>query len=285
MQPITDKVTFPGQLCCLMTALVGVFPATFVYTTFIVFCNPLISTTTTTKSCAKTCLLQIECQVVLLLLKHYYLNYLTYNDRNIGIKVALALCLGGNDFYPKSHQISHETVLKLMMESTQFRQNLFIVGEHNSINKQLLVQFYKALYGPTKHQGRNMSYDTVRALTIGKTEDESKTGGFRTNDPRRWLPPESAIHKLGELLELQIRYLETAGRHDAHMPNFLDSSCLVKTTSGEIEYNFGPYSQFSALSDLPVVLKTQKATKRQLNWTPQRGARRKRQLFSSTPKK
>ena len=64
----------------------------------------------------------------------------SFGDQNIGIKVALALCLGGNDFYPKSHQISDETVVKAVTENSQSMQNLFSIGENISINKQVLVQ-------------------------------------------------------------------------------------------------------------------------------------------------
>ena len=209
----------------------------------------------------------------------------SFQDQNIGIKVALALCLGGNDFYPKSHQISHETVVKEVTENPQFRQNLFNITESISIDKQVLIQLYKALYCPKKFQGHSLSYENVRALTIGKKDDESKKGGFKTNNPRRWLPPESVVDRLGELFQLQIDYYETAGKHDAKMPDFLGSSCLTKTSAGEVEYDFGPEAKFKALTELPDVKRVKKTTKRQLNDTPQRGARRKHQLIASTPKK
>ena len=66
-----------------------------------------------------------------------------------------------------------------------------------------------------------MTYNNVRALTIGKTEDPSRKGGFNTNDPRRWLPPESAIANIAELFQLQIEYMETAGTHNAVLPSFI----------------------------------------------------------------
>ena len=209
----------------------------------------------------------------------------SFEDPDIGIKVALALCLGGNDFYPKSHQISHETVVKAVTENSQFRLNLFNIAEHISISKTVLVQLYKTLYCPKKFQGHCLSYENVRALTIGKKKDESKKGGFQTNNPRRWLPPESVVDRLGELFQLQIDYLETAGKHDAEMPNFLQSSCLTKSTEGEVEYDLGPEAKFTALTELPDVKRVKKPTKRQLNITPQRGPQRKYTLIASTPKK
>ena len=209
----------------------------------------------------------------------------SFDDQTIGIKVALALCLGGNDFFPKCHQVSHETVVKAVTENTHFRQNLFSIAEGVRINIPVLVELYKALYCPKKFQGHSLSYENVRALTIGKIADESRNGGFRTNNPRRWLPPESCIERLGELFQLQIDYIETAGKHDAKMPDFLRSSCLTKTSTGEVEYDLGPEAKFTALKDLPEVKRVRKTTKRQLNDTPQRGARRKHQLIASTPKK
>lgn len=35
-----------------------------------------------------------------------------YNDRTMGMKVAVGLCMGGNDFVPKFYLISHSTVLQ-----------------------------------------------------------------------------------------------------------------------------------------------------------------------------
>ena len=40
-----------------------------------------------------------------------------YKDSFIGRKLASGLCLGGNDFYPKCHQVSHQIMLKLFIEN------------------------------------------------------------------------------------------------------------------------------------------------------------------------
>ena len=52
-----------------------------------------------------------------------------YHDEHIGVKVALPLCLGGNDFFPKFHQISHETIIKTVIDDQQFRASLFKVAD------------------------------------------------------------------------------------------------------------------------------------------------------------
>lgn len=207
-----------------------------------------------------------------------------YHDRDIGLKIALGLCLGGNDFMPKCHQISHETVLNLLIENDFFRQNLVVNVGNVQLNYEVFKAFFKTLYCPKRYLCHNMSYEEVRAITIGKSEDQSKLGDYNTNDPRRWLPPESAIEKLADLFHLQIQYLETAGNHSIEMPDFLGPGCLVKNNTGEIEYNFGPHAHFESFVDLPVTVST-KGKKRSHATTPQHGARRKRHFMASTPKR
>ena len=97
----------------------------------------------------------------------------------------------------------------------------------------------------------------------------------------------SALHRLYELMQLKVQYLETAGNHAACLPSFLSTSCLQKNSCGEIEYNFGPDAHFATINDLPdqtLVKKPKKVSKRQLDSTPQRGTRRKRPL-TSTPRR
>ena len=115
----------------------------------------------------------------------------------------------------------------------------------------------------------------MRALTIGLHESAQEPR--KTNDPRKWLPPETAVEQLGELLQLQVLYLETAGCHHARLPPFATRSCFMKNSSCEIEFSFGPDARFNSLNDLPVVPKMT-TKKRVQNTTPQQGARRKRQL-------
>ena len=48
-----------------------------------------------------------------------------FKDRYIGIKIAISLCMGGNDFVPKCDQFSHATVLKMVMQTPIYRDHLF----------------------------------------------------------------------------------------------------------------------------------------------------------------
>ena len=207
-----------------------------------------------------------------------------YRDRSIGMKIAVGLCIGGNDFVPKCYQWSHGTILKLALE-TEYRAQLLYFDEGTlKLNVDCFVDFLKTLYCPKRLRPFNVSFNDVRAATIRKTASQTEQGGYKTADPRRWLPSESAVRRLAEILQLQIAYLQTAGHHDAEMPDFLASSCLQKTSTGEIEYNFGPDSHFSSLQDLPFPRKISSVLKRQKNTTPQRGQRRKRAMLTSTPK-
>lgn len=160
------------------------------------------------------------------------------------------------------------------------------------INQQCFIEFYKKLYCPKRYDSSNYSFEEVRAMTIAKTADEKQQSGFKTKDPRLWLPPESALLRLCDLLQLQVQYLETAGDHSACLPDFLSCSCLQKNSCGEIEYNFGPDAHFTSFKDLPdqtlikrpATKKDSKDNKRQSDSTPQKGTRRKRQL-TSTPRR
>ena len=46
-----------------------------------------------------------------------------YEDRTMGIKVAVNLCMGGNDFVPKLQQVSHSTFLKHVLKP-KYRNSL-----------------------------------------------------------------------------------------------------------------------------------------------------------------
>ena len=212
----------------------------------------------------------------------------SYADKEIGSKLAVSLCMGGNDFMPKCHQISHDTILKLLL-TQPYRQNLFFFQSGKiTVNQACFVEFYKTLYCPKRCQPSGLTFEEVRAITIAKSTDEKHQSGFKTRDPRKWLPPESALQRLYEMLQLQIQYLETAGDHSACLPAFLNSSCLQRSVCGEIEYNFGPDVHFTSFDDLPDLTSIKKSTsrkdnKRQPDSTPQGGARRKRPL-TSTPR-
>ena len=207
-----------------------------------------------------------------------------FKDRYIGIKIAISLCMGGNDFVPKCDQFSHATVLKMVMQTPIYRDHLFKFEDGCvKMNKDRFTDLYRRIYCPIKLKNTSISYDEVRTMTIGKKMDPTKKTGYRTADPRKWLPPKSAMERLCDIVQLQMEYLETAGIHDKPLPNFLESGCLIKTVDGEVEYFFGPDAHFDSISELPDMSVLPERKKRQrTNITPRSGDRRKRLLTSTS---
>ena len=151
----------------------------------------------------------------------------------IGSKLAFTLCIRGNDFVPKLYSKSHDTVCKTVLENT-FRNSLYSVDNGRfSLNKDVYIELVKYVLTPKRKQGSYIPYEEVRAISIAKTKDKSKKSGNKHTDPRKWLPPQSAIARLGDLIQLQIEYLQTAGVHECRMPNFLGCKCFRENTSGE----------------------------------------------------
>lgn len=75
----------------------------------------------------------------------------------IGVKVALALCIGGNDFIPKCYQISHATVMKTLIETPFYRENLFSF-QGNKIHTHQKRVFYRLV--PTAVLSKKISAQT-----------------------------------------------------------------------------------------------------------------------------
>ena len=100
-----------------------------------------------------------------------------------------------------------------------------------TINKDCFVGCMKDLYCPKKFDPDTLSFDQVRDLTIGKMSSVSITGQT-TKDPKRWLPPESAIRRLADIVQLQIDYLLIAGFHEKELPD-LSSRLPWQRLSGE----------------------------------------------------
>lgn len=169
-----------------------------------------------------------------------------FSDKTIGVKFAVALCIGGNDFIPKFQQISHKTIVQKLLNRTIYRKSMFNSISSSSIvlNEDCFVSFVKDLYCPAKLNSESVSFETVHALSIGKKAAESPSG-YVTKDPKRWLPPESAVLRLAELIQLQVDYLLTVGFHEKELPDFLSKNCL-KRIDGRIEYDLGPDAHFDS---------------------------------------
>ena len=82
----------------------------------------------------------------------------------------------------------------------------------------MYIELVKYIFTPKLKQGSYIPYEEVWTISIAKTKDTSKQSGYKHTDPRTWLPPQSAIARLGDLIQLQIEYLQTAGAHECRMP-------------------------------------------------------------------
>ena len=216
-----------------------------------------------------------------------------YGDKNIASKIPIVLCLGGNDFVPKFYGINHLKILDLFLKDSDFCDRLFKINDGTlTVNKEVYIQFIKFLYC-RKGMGnpRFVTFDEVkRSSMLAQKSKAGATGLDKVTDPRKWLPPKTALESMCQLLQLQIEYLLTAGTASAFLPDFLTTDCLKQSPSGEVEYNFGSesYLTSSELSQITESIQpktpVKKGKKRTAIGTPQKGRRRKVPL-SSTPVK
>ena len=148
-----------------------------------------------------------------------------YEDRLVGMKVAMGLCLGGNDFLPKFHGYTHDRILSLLMGNEIYRQHLFelnVANRSGSVSVPMLCNLLKHLYCPAAFEASKLTYDEIRQYRImvpQKTHAKARPTSFW--NPQSWLPLVEAIEKLSRLVECQLEYLFTAGFHEADTPDFL----------------------------------------------------------------
>ena len=81
----------------------------------------------------------------------------SFADRDIGMKLAVSVCMAGNDFIPSCHEKSHDTILKH-----------FVRDEKIKISQPSFIDFYKTLYCPKRYNPSNYTSNDVQALTIAK---------------------------------------------------------------------------------------------------------------------
>ena len=146
-----------------------------------------------------------------------------YSDRNIGMKVALNLCIGGNDFIPKLHNISHVKIMKIIMTQSDFLQELYTFDEcgHIEINPDSYLKLIKYLYCSKKLDPDNLTYEEVRKSTMTKHKklkgsrlcEEDGNIGTQCSKLQQWMPLTTAMENVAKLLNLQLQYLVTAGIH------------------------------------------------------------------------
>ena len=58
----------------------------------------------------------------------------SFADRDIGMKLAVSVCMAGNDFIPSCHKKSHDTILKHFVRD-EYRKNFFYFQRREDKNK------------------------------------------------------------------------------------------------------------------------------------------------------
>ena len=221
----------------------------------------------------------------------------SYHDKEIGIKLAIGLSLGGNDYLPRFHNKTHTEQLLTLFDNTCFLQRLFTcvwTGQcltKVTVDKEVYRAFIKALYCPKSVKWHEMEFEEVRQISI-QPPAMAASGSFRL--PQLWMPPPTALDKLAIHIDSLLEYYLSAGKHEAKLPDFMSAGSLKKLSTGEIEYDLGSdifspdINQLLAYSTGHLKSKMKlcsKVRKRKYDETPQKGRRRKTTKPSaSTPK-
>ena len=146
-------------------------------------------------------------------------------DEDIGKKIAIILCMEGNDFLPKFHNKSHFNVLQLFLNEEQFQSTLFTkdLNSEITVNSAVYKEFIKRLYLPLQMEPTS-TYSEVRNCTMyskrKKTNQDTVLSIPNLRDDQMWLPPETALDRMTGLINLQISYLDTVGKPAAPLPDF-----------------------------------------------------------------
>ena len=212
--------------------------------------------------------------------------------------IAVALCMGGNDFLPSYHGMTHETLVSTVLNNRRMLENFLKFTYTSSdkavactVSEDVYLMLLKTLYCPSNLNCDIFTMKEVRQLSI-KLPNRSE---FR--HPQSWMPPESALKNLCRLTQCQADYLMTAGDHSAELPNFVERGCLIKSNDGHVAYNLGndtytrekkllleiPEDELSAKMKEAKVSKS-KTKKRGLLVTPSKMPKSKRKLQMSTPR-
>ena len=198
-----------------------------------------------------------------------------YTDPNICKKIAIALCMGGNDFVPRLYRKNHTSIFKLSVQAPFISTLIKFEGGCITLDHDVYIELIKLLY--TRRTKAAMEYNEVRKDTMYKGTTKVVTM------PQQWLPPESVMRRVANLVQFQIDYFDTLGKHDADMPDFASRPCLTTTESGNTEYDFGPEVHMENVPQ--TIFTTPKKDKKRLRVeTPRKGLGRKK-TRTSTPKK
>ena len=220
-----------------------------------------------------------------------------YGEDHIAMKIAVFLCVGGNDFIPNYYLISHKDIIEKIMSNATFRSNLVELTFNGTVctsvlvNHAVFLDLVKSLYCPKNLDCEAFTFDEIRQISVKVPRKKKQQDECR--NPRQWLPPASAIAQISKLVQHQCQYMLTAGFSDASLPDVTE---CFNVNGSDVQYNLGPDAHVASSTDIlkasPEILfmkmsihrvKTKK--KRSATETPQKGSRKKIRPKMSTPKK
>lgn len=136
------------------------------------------------------------------------------DEKYFGMKTAMVLSLGGNDFLPKFYNITHSSTLEMFMRGTVFRKELVNISIHEdntfasiSFSSDIYIDFIKHLYCPKMYEGEKLSYDEVRQMSI-----KQPTGKCLQRNAQLWMPQKIIIQKLAMNVKCLLQYQITIRR-------------------------------------------------------------------------
>ena len=90
----------------------------------------------------------------------------SFADRDIGMKLAISICMAGNYFIPSCNEKSHDTILKHFVRD-EYRKNLFIFKDEKiKISQPCYIDFYKTLYCPKRYNPSNYILTDFKNATL-----------------------------------------------------------------------------------------------------------------------
>jgi hypothetical protein len=210
----------------------------------------------------------------------------------IGMNVATALCLGGNDFVPKLHGCSHSKVLqqivKLGILPSLVSYTVDQSGKRISgtMHQDVYLYIVKSLYCPPEYDPQLLSLDQVRQSTVRNPKKKKQA----CNNPQLWTPPVGALLRVLDTINWQIRYLFTAGHHQSILPEFTGQDLFNDMEEGPVwrvdeaeELLIIPEEELRQAFARARIKKTATTkTKRTHEDTPQKGRRRKIRAIAFT---
>jgi len=125
--------------------------------------------------------------------------------------VAVVLCMGGNDFLPKFHGITHMKLMQTVVVDRHLTNIMQIVDDESGtrrgiVDTKTFQTIVKTVYCPSRYDPVLLTIEEVRQLTI----KDPKKADF--NHDRLWMPPQSALQCVLQLIQCQVDYLFTAGK-------------------------------------------------------------------------